>query len=77
VAPDIQAWLLARLKREAAALAEAVARLDRAALGARAPVSRALARGALAGWDGFGEAAGDDPSETNSAPPSPPMPALL
>ncbi|WP_198373641.1 HdaA/DnaA family protein, partial [Roseomonas rosulenta] len=42
VAPEVQAWLLARLPREAAALAEAVARLDRAALHARAPVTRAL-----------------------------------
>jgi chromosomal replication initiation ATPase DnaA len=77
VAPDIQAWLLARLPREAAALAEAVARLDRAALGARAPVTRPLARAALAGWEGFGEAPGDDASETISAAPSPPAPALL
>ncbi len=73
VAPDLQAWLLARLPREAAALAEAVARLDRAAMQARAPVTRALARVALAGWEGFG----DDASETNSAQASPPTPALL
>jgi chromosomal replication initiation ATPase DnaA len=73
VAPDIQAWLLARLPREAAALAEAVARLDRAAMQARAPVTRALARGALDGWQGFG----DDASETNPADASPPAPALL
>lgn len=77
VASDTQAWLLARLPREAAALAEAVARLDRAALIARAPVTRALARAALAGWDGFGEAPGDDASETISGVPSPPAPALL
>lgn len=77
VALDLQAWLLARLPREAAALAEAVARLDRAALAARAPVTRALARAALAGWEGFGEAPGDDGSETFSAAASPPAPALL
>jgi len=77
VAPDVQAWLLARLPREAAALAESVARLDRAALGARAPVTRALARAVLAGWEGFGEAPGDDASETISAAASPPAPALL
>lgn len=77
VAPEVQAWLLARLPREAAALAESVARLDRAALGARAPVTRALARAALAGWEGFGEAPGDDASETISATASPPAPALL
>ena len=77
VAPDIQSWLLARLPREAAALAEAVARLDRAALGARAPVTRALARAALSGWGGFGEARDDDACETILAAPSPPAPALL
>lgn len=77
VAPEVQAWLLARLPREAAALAEAAARLDRAALAARLPVTRALARAALAGWDGFWEAPADDPSETIHAPASPPEPALL
>lgn len=73
VAPEVQAWLLARLPREAAALAEAVARLDRAALIAAAPVTRALARAVLAGWEGFGEAPEDDASGTSS----PAMPALL
>jgi chromosomal replication initiation ATPase DnaA len=73
VAPEIQTWLLARLPREAAALAEAVARLDRAAMQARAPVTRPLARTALAGWEGFG----DDASETIPDAPSPPAPALL
>jgi chromosomal replication initiation ATPase DnaA len=53
VAPEVQAWLLARLPREAPALVEAVARLDRAALAARGPVTRALARAALADWPGF------------------------
>ncbi len=77
VAPEVQAWLLARLPREAAALAEAVARLDRAALVAGLPVTRPLARAALEGWDGFGPAPGDDASETNTAVPSPPVPALL
>lgn len=77
VAPDVQAWLLARLPREAASLAEAVARLDRAALAARTAVTRPLARAALAGWEGFGEAPGDDIPETFSAPASPPAPALL
>lgn len=73
VAPEVQAWLVTRLPREAAALAEAVARLDRAAMQARAPVTRALARAALSGWEGFG----DDGSETNAAEASPPTPALL
>ncbi|MBR0650596.1 hypothetical protein GXW78_13050 [Roseomonas terrae] len=77
VAPEVQAWLVARLSREASALAEAAARLDRAALVARAPVTRALARAALAGWDGFGEGADDDASETLHSPPSPQVPALL
>ena len=44
VVPDpVQAWLLARLPRHPAALREVVARLDRAALAARAPIGRALA----------------------------------
>ncbi len=77
VAGDVQAWLLARLPREAAALAEAVARLDRASLVAGAPVGRALARDALAGWEGFGEAPGDDACETFSPAHSPPMALLL
>jgi chromosomal replication initiation ATPase DnaA len=77
VAPEVQAWLLARLPREAGALAEAAARLDRAALRAGTPVTRALARAALAGWEGFGEASGDDGPETFPPAPSPPAPALL
>ncbi len=43
-----RAWLLPRLPREAAAIAEAAARLDRAALAAAGPVSRSLARACLA-----------------------------
>ncbi len=74
VAPEVQSWLLTRLTRDAATLAEAVARLDRAALVARAPVTRALARAVLAGWEGWGD---DDASETALAPPSPAVPALL
>ncbi|MBR0679753.1 hypothetical protein GXW74_04595 [Roseomonas eburnea] len=77
VAAEVRAWLLARLPREAAALAEAVARLDRAALVAAAPVTRALARATLAGWEGFGEAPDDDASETSANPASPAAPALL
>lgn len=74
VAPEIRSWLLARLTRDAATLAEAAARLDRAALAARAPITRALARATLAGWEGWGD---DDGSETDPAPPSPGVPALL
>lgn len=77
VAPEVQAWLLTRLSREAGALAEAAARLDRAALAARTPITRALARAALAGWDGFGEGVEDDGSETIGSAPSPAAPALL
>jgi chromosomal replication initiation ATPase DnaA len=50
VEPEMQAWLLARLPRDAASLAEAVARLDHAALGAGGRITRALARLALAEW---------------------------
>ena len=50
VEPDVQAWLLTRLPRDAASLAEAVARLDHAALGAGGRITRALARLALAEW---------------------------
>ena len=69
--------LMGLLSREAGALAEAAARLDRAALAARAPITRALARAALAGWDGFGDGAEDDGSETIGSAPSPATPALL
>jgi len=77
VAPEVQAWLLQRLARDAATLAEAAARLDRAALAAGGAVTRALARAVLAGWEGFGEGGEDDRSETAPAAPSPPEPALL
>lgn len=75
VAPDLQSWLLARLPREAAALAEAVARLDRAALAGRAPVTRSLARAALGDWEGF--AAANDGFEASASGASPALPALL
>lgn len=39
----VQSWLLSHLPREAAALVEAVARLDRAAMGRRRGITRALA----------------------------------
>lgn len=77
VAPEVRAWLLTRLARDAGTLAEAAARLDRAALAARAPVTRSLARAVLAGWEGFGEGPENDRSETPAGPPSPPAPALL
>jgi chromosomal replication initiation ATPase DnaA len=75
VTSDLQSWLLTRLPREAAALAEAVARLDRAALAARVPVTRGLARAVLGGWDGF--AAANDGFEASAPGASPALPALL
>jgi len=69
VTPEVQAWLLARLPRDPATLAEAVARLDQAGLAARQRVTRPLARAALAGWDGF--SALHDTSETDDDGASP------
>ncbi len=48
LAPPLIAWLLTRLPRHPAALAEAAARLDRAGLAAGRPLSRQLAASALA-----------------------------
>jgi chromosomal replication initiation ATPase DnaA len=74
--PDsVQEWLLARLPREAAAIAAAAARLDHAALAAGGAVTRALARAALADLPGFGPF--DDVSMENSEPASSATPALL
>lgn len=77
VAPEVQAWLLQRLARDAGTLAEAAARLDRAALAAGTAVTRALARAVLAGWEGFGEGGEHDGSEAMGGAPSPPEPVLL
>jgi chromosomal replication initiation ATPase DnaA len=52
--PALAAWLLPRLPREAAAVAEAAARLDRAALAGGGRVTRSLAALALRGTPGFG-----------------------
>jgi len=76
VEPAIQDWLLARLPREAAVLAEAAARLDRAAMAGGGAVTRPLARAVLAGLldgteEGFPadeDAAGDDFMATGGAP---------
>ncbi len=68
VTPEVQAWLLARLPREAAAIAEAVARLDAAALAAGGPVTRVLARSVLPGLLGLGE---DQVAEGLDASPPP------
>ncbi|MBL6453821.1 chromosomal replication initiator DnaA [Belnapia sp. T6] len=74
VEEGVQAWLLARLPREAAAVAEAAARLDRAALAAGGRVTRALARSVLAELPGFGS---DDESMALAEPDCPGPPSLL
>ncbi|HYZ33390.1 MAG TPA: hypothetical protein VE684_14060, partial [Crenalkalicoccus sp.] len=62
--PALQAWILGLLPREAGAVAEAAARLDRAAQAARGRLTRALVRAALAEL-----AAGpDDDSMVESSP---------
>jgi chromosomal replication initiation ATPase DnaA len=68
--PGLQAFVLARLPRKAAAMGEAAARLDRAALAAGRRLTRAAALAAL----------GDlmrDGSETSAETTLPPAPALL
>ena len=60
VSPALQSWLLTRLPREAAAVAEAVARLDRAALERGRGITRALAAGIVAGMADPNQ---DDPDE--------------
>jgi chromosomal replication initiation ATPase DnaA len=47
VAPDVQAYLLARLPRQAGAIGDAVAALDRAALAHGAAITRPFARSVL------------------------------
>jgi chromosomal replication initiation ATPase DnaA len=67
VAPEVQAYLLARLPREAAAVAAAAAALDEAALAAGAAITRPFARGVLAalyGEDDASVAEGPDASPT-------------
>ena len=58
--PALAAWLLPRLPREAAAVAEAAARLDRAALASGGRVTRSLAAVVLRGTPGFGSAGAAD-----------------
>jgi chromosomal replication initiation ATPase DnaA len=73
VAPEVQAWLLARLPREAAAIAAAVATLDAAALASGGPVTRALARSVLPALAGPGRDSGEDQvAEGGDASPPPP-----
>ena len=75
VEPDVQAWLLTRLPRDAVSLAEAVARLDRAALGLGGRITRPSARLALDGW--LAEQGICEASETERRLPSPSLTPLL
>jgi chromosomal replication initiation ATPase DnaA len=73
-----RAWLLPRLPREAAAIAEAAARLDRAGLAAGVPITRNLARGCLANLlDPAAPLDDQDDYVTGTAPPSPEWGPLL
>jgi chromosomal replication initiation ATPase DnaA len=76
--PGFRAWLLPRLPRAAAAIAEAAARLDRAGLAAGGPLTRSLARACLASLlhpaPLFDE---QDDYVTGPAPPSPERGPLL
>jgi chromosomal replication initiation ATPase DnaA len=74
--PALAAWLLPRLPREAAAVAEAAARLDRAALAGGGRVTRALAALAMRGMPGFG-AGGDDDTVATGEDASTLAPRLL
>lgn len=72
--PDaVQAWLLARLPRTPAAVREAAARLDRAALAAGRAITRSVAAAVLEGL------AEPEPDGTAASQPSPPpgLPRLL
>jgi chromosomal replication initiation ATPase DnaA len=73
----LQGWLLLRLPREAAAMVEAAARLDRAALAAGGRVTRPLAREVLASLPGFGAGGEDDDSMADQDPASTDTPRLL
>jgi chromosomal replication initiation ATPase DnaA len=64
--PGLHAWLLARLPREAAAMAAAAERLDQAALAAGGALSIALARRSLGGY-----LAEQDGCVTDTRPASP------
>ncbi|WP_203072904.1 DnaA/Hda family protein [Falsiroseomonas ponticola] len=65
----VQSWLLARLPRDAASLATAIATLDEAALAQSAPITRPFARQVLGAWLGQEEAEddrfGNDAAETS------------
>ena len=74
VEDGVQSWLLLHLPREAAAVAEAAARLDRAALAHGGRVTRALARATLPELVGFGS---DDESMALAEGDCPQPPTLL
>jgi len=70
VPEPLQAWLLARLPRTPAAVREAAARLDRAALAAGGPITRAVAADVLAGLAGAAdESSASDDAFVSSAGP--------
>jgi chromosomal replication initiation ATPase DnaA len=71
VAQPLQDWLLLRLPRNAAAMREVAARLDRLALARGGPVTRALAAEAVAAL------AGDDDGPATEAVPASPSGSLL
>ncbi|MBR0657011.1 P-loop NTPase family protein [Plastoroseomonas arctica] len=75
VAADLQGWLLRLLPRSAAALGEAVARIDRLALAEGGAVTRPLVRRALSGCQGF--PATDEALEESTADASRDDPPLL
>lgn len=72
LAPEVQSFLLARLPREAAAIIEAVARLDQAALAGQATITRPFARAVLGPL-----LAGEDDDTVASAPGASPRPGTL
>ena len=79
VPEPVQAWLLTRLPRTAAAMREAAIRLDRASLAARRPVTRQIAAFVLAAMqpsDG-NDSETDDDSAACRAALSPDGPQLL
>lgn len=69
--PEVQAFLLARLPREAAAIAAAVAALDAAALARGAAITRPFARSVLAAL--LGDDDGPVTDEPDGSPPGGPL----
>jgi chromosomal replication initiation ATPase DnaA len=68
VAPEVHAYLLTRLPREAAAIAVAVAALDEAALAGGGPVTRPLARTVLARLFGDDDGSAAEPPDASPPP---------